>query len=213
MLPLGHAGITLGAAVLLNGTLSKAILRQPEESLEMPLETPAAAGNPSGRLASWFSALGGRLDIRILLVGSLLPDIIDKPVGQLFFREDISSGRIYSHTLLFLIIITLAGFLLYRSRGRTWLLALSFGTFTHLIFDQMWLVPQDLLWPFYGFAFERVDLTDWPQRTWLGLLTDPEIYIPEIIGGVVLVLLLWVLVRNRLVLGFIRRGRLAEPPA
>jgi len=197
MLPLGHAGITLGAAVLLNGVLSKAA----------PLETHTARDNPTGRLASWFASLGNRIDIRLLLVGSLLPDIIDKPVGQLFFRETFNNGRIFCHTLLFLILITVAGLLLYRSRGRTWLLAVSFGTFTHLIFDQMWFNYKTLLWPLYGFAFPKVELTGWVQSIWRALLTNLETYVPEIVGGVVLILLVWVLVRDRRVFSFIRSGR------
>jgi len=92
-------------------------------------------------------------------LGSLLPDIIDKPVGQFFFRDTFSNGRIFCHTLLFLILITLAGLCLYRSRGKTWLLGFSFGTFMHLIQDQMWLEPRTFLWPLYGFAFEKIDLT------------------------------------------------------
>jgi inner membrane protein len=207
MLVLGHAGITLGAAVVLNGALLKVAPRQLKASLELHVETHTAQENPTGRMSSWFVALGNRLDIRILLVGSLLPDIIDKPVGQLIFRETFNNGRIFSHTLLFLILIAVAGFLLYWRRRRTWLLALSFGTFTHLILDQMWLDVKTLLWPLYGFSFERLDLTGWPQRTWMALLTDPGIYIPEIVGGVILLLLLWVLVRNRNLFAFIKNGR------
>jgi hypothetical protein len=122
-------------------------------------------------------------------------------------RDTLSSGIIYGHTLLFLILLTLAGVIVYRSYGRTWLLAFSFGTFTHLILDQMWRLPEALLWPAYGFAFKRIVLTDWARRTWLNLLTDPEIYIPEIVGGVILVLFLWVLVRSRSLPGFMRRGK------
>jgi len=209
MLVLGHAGITLGAAALLNGALSKTRW----QSKRVPEVTPGvlytARDNPTSRLSSWFAALSSRLDVRFLLVGSLLPDIIDKPVGQLIFRETFNNGRIFCHTLLFLILITVPALLLYRGRSRTWLLALSFGTFTHLILDQMWLNVKTLLWPLYGFTFARIDLTDWPQNVWLALLTEPEIYVPEIVGGAILVMLLWVLVRNRRLFSFIKNGRLS----
>jgi len=69
MLIFGHAGITLGATALLNGALTKSY--------------SLCAG---GR-ASWLASLGNRIDIRLLLLGSLLPDIIDKPAGQFSFDE------------------------------------------------------------------------------------------------------------------------------
>ncbi len=95
MLVFAHAGINLGAAALAVGV---------------------AGGGLASEIgkASWFVALARRVDIRLQLVGSLLPDIIDKPVGQFFFRETFSNDRIFSHTLLFLIIIAAAGFYLYK---------------------------------------------------------------------------------------------------
>ena len=101
----GHPGITLGAAVLLNGTLTKGAPAHPKESLDSSLNMRGARDYPSGRMASWLASLANRIDIRVLLIGSLLPDIIDKPLGYLFFRETFSNVRIFSHTLLFLILL------------------------------------------------------------------------------------------------------------
>ena len=95
MLLLGHAGITLGAATLVAGVMKS---RHSSQIMKV----------------SWFALLSSYVDIRLLLLGSLLPDIIDKSVGQVFFRETFASGRIFSHTLLFLIIITGVGFYLYK---------------------------------------------------------------------------------------------------
>ena len=90
MLVLGHAGITLGAGVLLNSALIKSG------------RAPFKGQSPqSSRKLSWISSLGSRIDIRILMMGSLLPDIIDKPVGRLLLRDTLNNGRIFSHTLLF----------------------------------------------------------------------------------------------------------------
>ena len=169
MLIFGHAGITLGAATLLAGTVKS---------------------NPSSQIgkASWFTSLGSYIDIRLLLLGSLIPDIIDKLVGQLFFRDTFSQGRIFSHTLLFLIIITAVGFYLYKSRRKVWLLTLAFGTFMHLVLDEIWLAPRTLFWPLLGFAFERIELTDWALNIFRVLLSNPAVYIPEAVG---LMMLLW----------------------
>ena len=133
---------------------------QPSEHSQDSSPTPQEQRPlPSGRLL-WLTSLANRIDIRLLLVSSLLPDIIDKPIGQLWLRGTLNNGRIFCHTLLFLLIITFIGVYLYRTRHRNWLLVLSGGVFTHLIFDEMWLMPGTLLWPLYGLAFERLeDLT------------------------------------------------------
>lgn len=212
MLALGHAGITLGAAVLLAGTVtnSRCPRTGPTEATEPTRASPqtslASKRTPSQR-ASWLTSLGSYIDIRILLIGSLLPDIIDKPVGQLFFRDTFSNGRIFCHTLLFLVLITATGVWLYRRCRKTWLLVLSFGTFTHLIFDQMWLEPQTLLWPLYGFAFPRADITHWLQDMIHALLTEAEVYVPELVGAAILAWFVVAVLRRRRIYAFVRHGQ------
>ncbi len=200
MLVLAHAGITLGTAALLNEAVSKSRHRaSPSKVLLAP--------NPTSKHgASWFISLGNHIDIRLLLLGSLLPDIIDKPIGQFFFLDIFSSGRIFCHTLLFLLVISLVGLYLYKRKQKTWLLPLSFGIFMHLILDQMWLNPQTLLWPLYGFAFPKANLSHWLGDTFVTLLTEPSIYIPEIIGALVLGIFFWQLIRLRALNNFIMKG-------
>ena len=204
MLILGHTGITLGSAALLSGALRRSRFSQPKE--ESP-QAVADSKNSSIGKSSWLTFLWSRVDIRLLLIGSLLPDIIDKPVGQYFFRETFSNGRIFSHTLLFLIMVTVAGLYLYRRSNREWLLVLSFGTFTHLVLDQMWLAPQTLFWPLLGFTFDREELADWVPNMLQAMLTNPEVYIPELVGAIVLFWFGLVLVRRKKVLAFIRYGK------
>ena len=206
----GHTGLTLGAAVVLNSVLGKrhhpairvnGLKGQRQPSLRMPPAQNSISVN------SWLYSLTNRIDIRLLLIGSLLPDIIDKPVGQFFFRDTFSNGRIFCHTLLFLIVITLVGLYLYRSRKKIWLLVLSFGTFTHLVLDGMWLTPQTLLWPLYGFSFERLDLNNWGEGLFYNLLTNPLVWIPELVGISFISWLVWLLVRKRAIGTFARKGR------
>lgn len=203
MLVLGHAGITLGAAAIADAALSKTPLLQTSSS-------PALLDAPGNSKTSWFSSLANHVDIRILLVGSLLPDIIDKPVGQILFRDTFSNGRIFCHTLLFLLVITLAGLYRYKRNRKMWLLTLSFGTLMHLTLDQMWLSSQTLLWPLYGFAFPRVDLSRWLENILIALRTVPSVYVPEIIGALVLSIFLWQLMRSRALNSFIIKGTIEK---
>ena len=147
------------------------------------------------------------VDIRILLVGSILPDIIDKPLGLVFFREELSSGRVFAHSLLFLVILTAAGFFLYRQRRSTWLLVLAAGTLLHLALDEIWLMPQTVLWPFLGFSFERIEITDWYSLWFRDFFAYPGIFIPELLGLAIVLGFGIVLVARKKVGDFLRRGK------
>lgn len=184
MLVFGHTGITLGATLLLSST-------------------PSGMQCVTSRISSFIR----RLDLRLVLIGSLLPDIIDKPLGHFIFRETISNGRIFSHTLLFLAIISLAGFLLYRRWERTWLLALAAGSFWHLVLDEMWLAPRTLLWPAFGFSFEKLAIDNLFSHLLYNLFTYPKVYIPEIVGALVLAWFGLRLIRRGQVLNFLKTGR------
>ena len=191
MLVFGHVGIALGATKLLSGLLgSKRISKAAEgETANPPLLRKS------------------RLDIRFLLIGSLLPDIIDKPIGLYFFRETFSNGRIFCHTLLFLILVTVIGLYFYKRSGKTWALALSLGIFFHLTLDQMWLTPQTLLWPLFGLDFKRVDLSDWVTNIFQALLTEPAVYLPELIGAAILIWFTWTLLYRKKTRAFLKYGK------
>jgi len=213
MLIFGHTGLTLGAAVLLNSALSRRCHHVAEQSSEGEyspdsLVIAEAQDGASVSMESRLIALGRRIDIRLLLIASILPDIVDKPLGVYIFRETFSSGRIFCHTLLLLVLITIAGIWLYRSRGKLWLLVISFGFLTHLIFDRMWGC-RNALWPAFGLAFERENLTDWEVSRFSDLVSRPDVYVPEIIGGIVLLWFFWVLLRNRSFWAFIKSGRVS----
>lgn len=208
MLALGHSGLTLGAAVLLAEALRDKRLSQanPNRARESASPSSPVASTPGNKI-SWLDALATSLDIRLLLIGSLLPDIIDKLVGQVFFRETFSNGRIFSHTLLFLILLTVVGLYFYRCQSQTWLLALAFGTLTHLIFDQMWHVPQTLFWPLFGLALVKIDLSRWIPGMFSALFTEPTVYVPELAGGAILIWFALTLRQRKKIYAFIRYGR------
>ena len=185
MLVLGHAGITLGAATL-----------------------AAGVANYKQSPGSWFGALSRYIDIRFLLVGSLLPDIIDKPVGQFLFRETFNNGRIFSHTILFLVVVSAVGYYLFRRYRQDWMISLAAGTLMHLVLDQMWHTPATLFWPFMGITFTTVELTGWAANIIEALYTVPSIYIPEAVGLVILVWFAAAVIRKRDVGVFLKYGKI-----
>ncbi len=209
MLLFGHVGITLASAALgfgLRDKLRRGITEGGLEEISPTRDSHSSNSKPSIK-TSFYRSLANRMDIRFLLIGSLLPDIIDKPIGVYFFRETFSNGRIFSHTLLFFILITIVGFLINKYSRKTWGLALSFSTLFHLILDEMWLTPQTLLWPLYGFGFDKYEIANWLVNILHGLLEKPKLYVPEIIGFVVLVLFIWELLHRRAIIRFLRKGR------
>ncbi|MFC1989726.1 metal-dependent hydrolase [Chloroflexota bacterium] len=212
MLLFGHSGITLGVAALLANALpsgyfsrttgNEAIASPPPFS-QVP---PTISYIPRHRM-SWFVSLGTHVDIRLLVIASILPDIIDKPLGIYIFGEAISNGRIFCHTLLFLFLVTMAGVYLYRSSGKTHLFAVSFGILTHLIFDQMWRNPRTLFWPVLGLTFDRADAPGWLISILNALLTDPATYLPELAGAVILGWFAITLMLQRKALRFLKSGK------
>jgi len=193
MLLLGHIGITLGTAVLLSGVLGSSSFsntggNEAVEPSSNSFKKVQITSDFQGHKKSWITALGRRLDIRLLLMGSILPDIIDKPIGFFFFRETFSNGRIFCHTLLFPILVTFAGLNSFKRQNKIGSLTLSFGILMHLILDKMWRTPKTLLWPLLGFdfEFERTDVSNWIENMFHSLFTDPETYVPEQIGAVIL---------------------------
>jgi membrane-bound metal-dependent hydrolase YbcI (DUF457 family) len=189
MLLFGHIGITLGAAALAARPFKKRIYLEPAEK------------------TTWFFLLSRYMDIRLLIIGSMLPDIIDKPVGQLIFRGTFSNGRIFAHTLFFLLLITAGGYFLYRRCGKSWMLILAAGTLAHVALDMMWKIPATLFWPLLGFHFPQYEIYNWVNNILESLMSNPYLYVSEAAG---LVIFLWFsiwLAYRKKIRSFISRGK------
>ncbi|MFC1945193.1 metal-dependent hydrolase [Chloroflexota bacterium] len=212
MMLLAHLGITLGTAVLFTGGLVSVrhqIDREdtPKASQDRAFYITSIIHRWLYSISSWVTSLGRHIDIRLLLLGAIVPDIIDKPVGQLFFSDAFSNGRIFSHTLLFPIILAAIGCCVYRSRSKPWLMVIAGGSFMHLLLDQMWGAPETLFWPLVGTDFPKEDITGWITNTLDGLIKNPAVFIPELIGAIVLVWFATILLHERKALAFIIRGQ------
>ena len=123
-----------------------------------------------------FSLLKKDIDYRFVLIGSLLPDIIDKPLGQYILGWYFQNGRIIAHTLLFLIVLTVAGVFVARKYKTGVVSALAVGTVFHLVEDQMWVVPGTLLWPLFGWEFPKLELGNYLWYLLSELFSRPDAY-------------------------------------
>jgi inner membrane protein len=198
-----HTGITLGAAEL-------ARWAWPDKGTE---EGPAAAEvgslplvvvGASSRLSPP-DRVGARLISQVtpktllwfyvvLLVGSLLPDFIDKPLGLLFPGSFVGGGRTIAHTGLFAAVLLFGAALLLWRRRTTLGFVLFYGVVMHSILDEMWQDPRALWWPWYGFSFppgRSESFLEWLSG-WAANIGNPQYYLPEVIG---LLILLWFVAR------------------
>lgn len=170
MFILGHIGITLGIFYFLNCVFSK---------------------------NNFLTA------VPYIVFGSLLPDIIDKPLGRLILAETIGSGRIFAHTLFFVILLGLAGYYLYY-KGQPKLLIIAGASFCHLLEDQMWNNPKVLFWPLLGWEFPK-DKISGSFTEYLMMIFNrsyqpafTEVFISEIIGLIIIVLLTGKYIQSRM---------------
>ena len=131
-----------------------------------------------------------RLPAIPLVLGTLLPDIIDKPLYYARLSPYISCTRTFGHTGLLLVALTAAAFA-FRSRA---LAALSAGVATHLLldcaFDWPWFGPNSsawtaLAWPFFHRTFTVYYLDS--IATHATRLLSPVTMLGEVLGMLLLV--------------------------
>ena len=78
--------------------------------------------------------------------GSILPDLIDKPLAYMILEESLIWGRAYAHTLIFALIICLIGVIcIIKNKKKILLLCIGIGCISHQITDTLkfndWMYP------------------------------------------------------------------------
>lgn len=94
----------------------------------------------------WLVFRDPAFDYRMVVVGALLPDLLDAPFG----------GARLAHTLLAAVAVLTMVMLASRGhrRLRRSLLAVPIGMFAHLVADGMWARTEGFWWPFLGRKLE-----------------------------------------------------------
>ncbi len=123
-----------------------------------------------------------KVDVRFLLLGAILPDLIDLPVGTLLFADRFSTGELWFHSLLIpTIFMTLVLVLTRRGRQRRAWMAFGIGWLFHLLLDGMWAKQDVFLWPFFGWEIPAGEAPYWPLA-WERALSDPWRWVKEALG-------------------------------
>ena len=159
-----------------------------------------------------FNFLKEKIDYRFLIVGSILPDLIDKPIGQYLFYDTFQNGRIFAHSVMFIILLAVIAVYAERKYRFTGISVLALGAAAHITEDQIWSSPGTALWPLLGWEFPRLDLMDYSDYIWYQLLHNPSAYVPEIIGLAAIAWFVWrfELCRPDRLMAFVKTGRLPQ---
>jgi len=124
-----------------------------------------------------FRMIKNRRNFILLIIGSLLPDIIDKPLGLTIYHG-FGNGRLIAHTLIFNLVLLLLIFVFKRK-----LLIIPIASFLHLIEDEMWKDPIILFYPFFGdFPKKPIVPLDKRLRTILNAYRNPSILFSDALG-------------------------------
>jgi inner membrane protein len=132
------------------------------------------------------------MDLRWLMFGALLPDLIDKPIASIIFHDTFGTHRAFGHALVFPVVL-MTGVMIATRRGaaaRKAAIAVVIGVFVHLILDAVWLSPDGFLWPLFGFEFPAAVGSDFPTLV-RSMVTNPLVWAGEALGAAYLGLLWW----------------------
>jgi hypothetical protein len=162
-----------------------------------------------------FFALGARrIDYRVVLLGAVISDVVDKPIGRIFFEDYFESGRLYGHTLLVATVLLLTIQLTLRgATARRWFI-LPICMLIHQVLDAMWDSPIAWFWPLFGSKFPP----DPKDNYWWEVLTrpldHPWVLVQEAVGLALLIYLAraYKLQDPDLRRRFLRQGQLIERP-
>lgn len=97
-------------------------------------------------VAVWFVFRDPAFDYRLLVVGAVLPALVDAPFGGARVLHSVT----FSVALLVVLMLATSG----RKPIRKTLLGLPVGTLLHLVFTGAWTNTTVFWWPFGGWSFD-----------------------------------------------------------
>lgn len=95
-----------------------------------------------------------RIDYRFILLGAIAPDLVDGVLGLFLFVGP--AGRWIAHSILAVVVVSVAIILGLRGGTRLAWFGLGVGWLLHLVGDGMWGAPETFFWPAFGTDFSEV---------------------------------------------------------
>lgn len=145
-----------------------------------------------------------RVDYRVLLAASVLPDLIDKPLAYLLGGS--FSHRSFGHSLGFLVLLCFLVVCQSNEKSRSILLTLAVGTASHDILDAMWRHLHIFFWPFYGLGVSGPMYEAWTGIIRIGIYSFRRLRVLEVVGGILLIRFVTQLFLNKGVSRFLKYG-------
>jgi len=136
MYPVAHVVVSSGAAW----------------SAERVVRRLLRSRHENAKAESVVAETGSLFDYRLVALGALLPDLIDKPLAWFILNDRVEDNHLFAHTMLFGLSLGLPGLYLAR-RGNPLLISLACGVIVHLFCDPVLREPRTLAWPLYGWTF------------------------------------------------------------
>src|SRR5512133_2475185 len=87
--------------------------------------------------------------VPVCILGSVFPDLLDKPLA-LIFPGILGTSRTIGHSLIFFCIMVVAGVLLWHYRRTLLGLVFSCGVLSHQLLDAIWNLPGTWFFPLMG---------------------------------------------------------------
>ena len=113
-----------------------------------------------------------RWAIPLCIVSSLIPDLIDKPLGIIF--PALCSGRTIFHTLFIILIVAIIVLIISKNRYMLYGVAVACCIFVHQLLDAMWLNTNIWAYPLFG-QFPLVTPPDYTgYYLWIEITTPSE---------------------------------------
>ena len=128
------------------------------------------------------------MDLRFLVLGAILPDLVDTPVGLVLFTTT-GTVRLAAHSLvLSALVMVVVVVRTRRGQPRKRWMPLAIGMLVHLALDAMWASLETLWWPFLGTEFSPTEAATVGGYV-VGVLTDLRTWALELVGLVYLMVL------------------------
>jgi inner membrane protein len=149
-----------------------------------------------------------QIDYRALIVASVLPDLIDKPLTSLLAGSYEYESRSFGHSLVFLGCIGLLMAILWIWNRSLWLVPVFLGVLFHDALDVMWLHSGIFFWPLEGWQFSKPVNEAWQGYVQLGGYKIKQLDLFDNISVLFILYFFMKIALGGRIMEFIRKGKL-----